>query len=97
MRIDDQFMNEVGLADMPEAEKQAFMQHAEEELEVRVGQALGMNLTDAQLMEFEEIDDLDQAADWLSANAPNFREVAEQVYTAFKQELTQERQNILAS
>lgn len=34
MRVDDQFMNEVGLAGMPADERSAFMMHAEEELEV---------------------------------------------------------------
>ena len=41
MRVDEQFMEEVGLGAMPEAEKQEFMKHAQEELEVRVGQGIG--------------------------------------------------------
>ena len=34
--IDERFMMEVGLGEMPAAEKQAFMEQATEELEVRV-------------------------------------------------------------
>ena len=97
MRMDEQFMNEVGLGEMPEEEKQAFMQHAEEELEVRVGQGIGAELSDEQMMEFEDIDDIDQAVVWLDHNAPNFREVVEEVYQAFKQELLAERHNIIGA
>ena len=45
--------------------------------------------------EFDAITDLGQAAKWLDVNAPNFRQVTEQVYEKFKQELIAERNNIL--
>ncbi len=96
MRVDEEFMQAVGLSDMPAEEKRAFMQHAEEELEVRVGQAIGVDLTDEQMMEFEQIEDIDQAAIWLNQNAPNFRDTIAHVYNAFKQELINERQKILS-
>ena len=57
MQIDEEFLNEVGLAEMPEDEKRAFMEHAEEELEVRVGQGIGDLLTEEQLDEFDWIVD----------------------------------------
>ena len=95
MRIDEEFMEEVGLGAMPPEEKRAFMQHAEEELEVRVGQAVGADLTDAQMEEFDQMTDLDQAAAWLEQNVPNFREIAEHVFRNFRQELIAERNNIL--
>ena len=44
MQIDEQFMTEVGLGQMPAAEKRAFMDHATEELEVRAGQNIGSQL-----------------------------------------------------
>lgn len=95
MRIDDDFMAEVGLGAMPEAEKQAFMQHAEEELEVRVGHAVGAYLSDDQLLEFDQITDVDVAAAWLNKNVPNYLNVVEQVFQTFKQELITEQQKIL--
>lgn len=95
MRIDEEFMEEVGLGAMPEEEKKAFMQHAEEELEVRVGQGVGADLTDEQMREFDQITDLDAAIDWLEQNAPNFRETVAHIYENFKQELINERQSIL--
>lgn len=95
MRIDDQFMAEVGLDAMPENEKKAFMQHAEEELEVRVGHGVSANLTDAQLMEFDQISDLNSAEAWLNQNIPNFREIVEDIYRKFKAEILAERNAIL--
>lgn len=96
MWIDDQFMNDVGLADMPEDEKRAFMAHAEEELEVRVGQSIGAELSDAQMDEFEQLTDDRAATAWLEQNAPNFRETVARVFQAFKRELQGERQQIIS-
>lgn len=95
MWIDDQFMDEVGLADMSEDEKRAFMEHAEEELEVRVGQSIGAELSDAQMDESEQITDDNAAVAWLEQNAPNFRETVASVFQAFKRELQGERQQIM--
>lgn len=96
MRVDEQFMQEVGLGEMPEAEKQAFMEHAQEELEVRVGHYVGAELTDQQMLEFEGIEDVNVAAKWLEQNVPNYRAIVMQVYQAFKNELLGERQKILS-
>ena len=95
MRVDEEFMREVGLGEMPEAEKQAFMQHAQEELEVRVGHHVGAGLTDQQMAEFEAIEDIDEATAWLERNVPGYRAIIEQVYEEFKKELLSERETIL--
>lgn len=96
IRVDEDFMTEVGLAEMPTTEKQAFMNHAEEELEVRVGQKISAGLSAKQIDEFSRIQDDDAATlSWLERNVPNFREIVMQVFQAFKQELTAERQTIL--
>ncbi len=95
MRIDEQFMREVGLDQMPAAEKQAFMAHAQEELEVRVGQNIGAYLTDEQVEEFEQITEPTQAAVWLEQYVPNFREVVSMIFQSFKEELRAERQKIM--
>jgi len=95
MRIDDTFMEEVGLSEMPDGERQAFMDHAEEELEVRVGHAISRELSEQQLKDFEEIDGGGQAAAWLKINVPNFREIVYDVVQSFKNELISERARIL--
>ena len=95
MRVDEKFMEEVGVGVMPQEEKQAFMKHAEEELEVRVGQGIGKGLTEEQLEEFDQIKDVEKAAEWLEQYVPNYRSIVEKVYEGFKQELIAERQSIL--
>ncbi len=95
MRIDDVFMEEVGLNEMPDGERQAFMDHAEEELEVRVGHAVSQELSAEQLRDFEEIEEGGQAAAWLKINVPNFREIVQTVVQSFKNELIAERTRIL--
>lgn len=53
----------------------AFAAFLEEECEVRVGQALGQQLTDEECNEFLSIDDPQSSADWLNLHCPNYRSV----------------------
>ncbi len=95
IRIDNDFMMEVGLGEMPEEEAQAFKEHAEEELEVRVGHRIGEELTDEQLNEFVEISDAGEARQWLETNAPGFQEKVLEVFGEFKDEIIRSRSEIL--
>lgn len=72
--LDEDFLARVGLADLPEAERQGLLQHIYEELELRVGTRLSDGMSDAQLEEFEAIIDQDylRITTWLDANAPDF-------------------------
>lgn len=97
MRVDDKFMEEVGLGAMPAEEKKAFMRHAEEELQVRVGQGIGAELTDEQMRDFDEIEDLKVAKSWLERNVPAYREIVARIYEGFKQEILAERNSILGT
>lgn len=96
IRVDEDFMTEVGLAEMPAAEAIAFMEHAEEELEVRVGQEISAGLSDMQLNEFAGISDKQVARAWLEENVPDFREIVAKVFENFKQEIMAQRQQILS-
>lgn len=75
-QLDDKFLQDIGLADLPEDQKQAFLQHIYEELELRVGTRLSDGLSDAQLEEFEKIIDRDQATidNWLAQHSPNYQQ-----------------------
>lgn len=75
-QLDDQFLADIGLDGLPEDQKQAFLQHIYEELELRVGTRLSDGLNDAQLEEFEKIIDRDQGTidAWLSHYAPNYQD-----------------------
>lgn len=73
-QLDDTFLADVGLADLPEAEKQPFLQHIYQELELRVGTRLSEGMTDEQLAQFESIIDrkMDVVEPWLAQYVPNY-------------------------
>lgn len=75
-QLDDKFLADIGLDKLPDDQKQAFLQHIYEELELRVGTRLSDGLSDAQLEEFEKIIDRDQATidAWLAQYSPNYQE-----------------------
>lgn len=87
IRVDDDFMREVGLDGMPAEEKAAFMQDAEEELEVRIGHEIGSRMTEEQMEEFEVMTDAVMAAEWLEEHIPDYREITERVFKEFKAEI----------
>ena len=74
-QLDDQFLNDVGLGNLPEEQKKPFLQHTYDQLEYKVGIRLSEGMTDAQLEEFESIIDHkeDVIATWLSTHAPNYQ------------------------
>jgi len=74
IQLDDRFLAEVGLADLPADARQSLLQHVYEELALRVGSAMTDGLSDSQIAEFEAIIDRDyeRIAAWLDANAPDF-------------------------
>jgi hypothetical protein len=80
-QLDDQFLNDVGLGNLPEEQKKPFLQHTYDQLEYKVGIRLSEGMTDEQLTEFEAIIDRKPAvvAAWLQTNAPNYQH--EEVFT----------------
>ncbi len=73
-QLDDKFLTDVGMNELPEEQKKAFLQHIYDELELRVGTKLSDGMSDAQLEEFESIiDRKDEAVmAWLAQYAPNY-------------------------
>jgi hypothetical protein len=73
-QLDDKFLEEVGLAGMPEDQKKAFLQHTYDELELRVGTKLSDGMSDAQLEEFESIIDRkdEVITAWLAQHVPDY-------------------------
>ncbi len=74
-QLDDKFLADIGLSDLPEEQKQAFLQHIYDELELRVGTKLSDGMTDAQLEEFESIIDRkdEVVSSWLAQYAPDYQ------------------------
>jgi len=73
-QLDDQFLQDIGLAGLPEEERKPFLQHVYDQLEYRVGVRLSEGMSDAQLEEFEAIiDRKTEVIDaWVSQYAPDF-------------------------
>jgi hypothetical protein len=79
-QLDDQFLQDIGLADLPEDQKKPFLQHVYDQLEYRVGVRLSEGMSDAQLEEFESIIDRkpDVISAWVAQYAPDF--ASDQLY-----------------
>lgn len=74
-QLDDQFLKDLGLDQMPDEQKQAFLAHIYNELELRVGVRLSEGLSDEQLEEFEAFVDRnsEKVQAWVAANSPSYQ------------------------
>jgi hypothetical protein len=89
-QLDDNLLRELGLGDLPAAEKNKMLAHIYETLELRVGMKLAEQMTDAQLDEFEGfIDRNDEAGalKWLETNFPNYKQVVADELEKLKTEI----------
>jgi len=86
-QLDDKFLADIGLSDMPDDQKQPFLQHIYEELELRVGTRLSDGLSDQQLEEFEKIIDKDPAVidNWLAVHVQNYQ--SDEIFQRMQQAL----------
>ena len=57
IKLDDDLLQELGLAGLPAEEKKKLLAHIYETLEMRVGMKLAEQMSDAQLTEFEQFID----------------------------------------
>ncbi len=73
-QLDDKFLADIGLNELPEEQKKAFLQHIYDELELRVGTKLSDGMSDEQLEEFESIIDRKDEVirTWLEQHAPDY-------------------------
>lgn len=74
-QLDDKFLQELGVDQLPEEQKQAFKEHIYSELELRVGTRLSDGMSDAQLAEFESFVDRDdeKVLSWIGTNVPDYQ------------------------
>lgn len=74
-QLDDKFLQDLGLDQLPPEQKQAFLEHIYSELELRVGTRLSDGLTDEQMTEFESFVDRDREKvyAWVAANTPDYQ------------------------
>jgi hypothetical protein len=74
-QLDEKFLQDIGLNDLPEDQKKPFLQHIYDELELRVGTKLSEGMSDEQLSEFEAIIDRkdEVVAAWLQKYSADYR------------------------
>ena len=96
MEIDEKFLADMGLSAMPEDQKKDFLAYVQEELEIRIGERISRGLTEAQLNEFDMINDPAEAAKWLEVNRPDYREIVSRTITELKDEIRANRARLLA-
>jgi len=73
-RLDNKFLEDLGLAALPDEQKKALLQHIYSELEIRVGEKLTQGMSDAMLDEFGYFVDknVEQMKAWFAANLPDY-------------------------
>jgi hypothetical protein len=108
-KLDNQLLEELGLAALPPQEKQAILRQILETLEMRVGTTLASRMSDAQLDEFERLmpaegDDQNtiqqkeqQASQWLESNFPTYKQVVNDELEKLKAEIRQSAPQILSN
>jgi hypothetical protein len=108
-KLDNDLLEELGLAALSPNEKQAMLRQILETLEMRVGTTLASKMSDAQLDEFEHLmpaegDDQtviqqkeQQALQWLESNFPNYKQVVNEELEKLKSEIRQTAPQIVAT
>lgn len=74
-QLDDNFLQELGLGQLPPEQRKAFLEHIYSQLELRVGTKLSEGLSEAQLGEFESFVDRDaeKVRAWIAAHTPAYQ------------------------
>lgn len=73
-QLNDDFLESIGLNNLPEDQKKPFLQHIYNELEIRVGTKLSEGMSDKQLEEFGDIIDRKDVvvSAWLQNNISDY-------------------------
>src|SRR5436189_6338849 len=99
-QLDDNLLRELGLGELPAAEKNKMLGHIYETLELRVGMKLAEQMSDQQLDEFEAfIDKNDEAGalKWLETNFPHYKDVVAAELDKLKSEIKTQAPAIMAA
>lgn len=100
IKIDNDLLTQLGLAGLPDAEKNSLLRHIYETLEMRVGMRLADQMTNEQLDEFEKYFDAKDDAGafkWLETNFPNYKQIVQEEFDKLKIEIGQSAPQILAA
>ncbi len=106
-KLDNAFLQELGLGSLPAQEKNMMLKHIYDTLELRVGKKLAERMTNQQLDEFEQLmpkqDDTqdmqvqkqNSSLHWLETNFPDYKQVVAGELERLKQEIKQAAPQIL--
>lgn len=100
IKLDDNFLAELGLAALSPTEKKEMLKHIYQTLEMRVGMKLASGMSDQQLEDFEKLMDAKDEAgafQWLQTNVPEYKKVVEEEVEVLKKEISASASQILAS
>ncbi len=95
MKIDEQFLQEMGLEEMPEGQKQDFLVYMQRKLEATIGKRIAYGVPKKELAGFDAVSDGAGARAWLKRNRPDYREVAAQAFEELKTEIRANRAQLL--
>lgn len=95
--LGDDFLRDLRLDGLSDEQKNNFLHHMLEVLQVRVGAVLAESLTDEQAEDFAKLDEYDHHAawNWLEQNCPQYKNVVAIELEKLKQELMRDSQKIL--
>ncbi len=99
-KLDNTFLEELGLGSLPADEKNKMLGHIYQTLERNVGVKLASQMTNEQLDEFEAfIDRNDEAGalKWLETNFPNYKQVVAEELDKLKVEIKTAAPQIVAA
>lgn len=99
LKLDNNLIDELGLAALPEQEKQLLLRQIYEKLEMNVGVRLADQMSNEQLDEFEKFVDSNDdkgAFQWLETNFPNYKDVVNEEFEKLKAEIKQYAPQMLA-
>ena len=92
------FFQTVGLTQMPEAQRPAFLRQVRQTLQNRIGERLAKDLTEAELKQFYDYvksKQPQQAMDYLHKIAPHHRQVLIEEMAKLQQEIKTDAKKIL--
>lgn len=104
-QLDDNFLNDLGLGGLPDEQKEAFLQHTYDELQLQVGTKLSEGLDEMQLQQFEHFVDAGEpkvpmetrekafvsVIAWFEKNIPDYATRAD--FLRFKQGVLDDKDN----
>lgn len=100
LKLDDNLLVELGLGQLPAEEKRAFLAHIYEKLEMNVGVRLAEQMSEQQLLDFEQLinsGDDNGAFQWLETTFPGYKAVVADEFEKLKLEVRQVAPQVLAA